>query len=346
MSQQRDSLDPTYADGVRQGDRRLLSQAITLVESTRAEDAARAVELLEELAPDAGASLRVGVSGVPGVGKSTLIDALGCRLTGQGKSVAVLAVDPSSALSGGSILGDKTRMTGLANEPNAFIRPSPAAASLGGVARRTREAMLLCEAARFDPVIIETIGVGQSEVAVSHMVDVFVVLVAAGAGDELQGIKRGIFELADLIVVTKADGENERRAAAAAAELGGALKILRGARAPAVMTCSTVSGADLRTATPHNARAIAATGVKIFGFTFLLPILNDIDGVTETGPHVVVIDASRHDVHQHILGSNLRCRDHFALPGIFRLTEPVGPDYKRMHFFGYFSQRWVFAQFI
>jgi GTPase len=217
------TLDQLEA-GVRCADRVLLARAITLVESHRPEDQARAGELLARLADATGGAHRVGLSGVPGVGKSTLIEALGTRLVEAGRRVAVLAVDPSSTLSGGSILGDKARMDRLAQLDQAFIRPSPSAASLGGVARRTRETMLLCEAAGFDVVLVETVGVGQSEVAVSELVDTFVVLMMPGAGDELQGIKKGILELADLVVVNKADGDLLPRARVAAADYSAALR--------------------------------------------------------------------------------------------------------------------------
>jgi LAO/AO transport system kinase len=194
------------ADAVRAGDRRSLARAITLVESTRADHRDEAAALLDELMPATGGSTRVGISGAPGAGKSTFIEALGLHLVDADREVAVLAVDPSSTRGGGSILGDKTRMEQLSRAPKAFIRPSPSKGTLGGVARRTREAMLVCEAAGFDVVLVETVGVGQSEVAVAGMVDVFTLLLAPGAGDELQGVKRGIVELADLVVVNKADG--------------------------------------------------------------------------------------------------------------------------------------------
>ena len=195
------------ANALVKGDRRALAKGITLVESHRAKDEASAAALVKHCLPHAGRAMRIGLSGAPGVGKSTFIEALGTWLIGQGKRVAVLAVDPSSRRSGGSILGDKTRMVRLAQQTAAFIRPSPAGTTLGGVARRTREAMLLVEAAGFDVVFVETVGVGQSETAVADMVDMFIVLVSPGGGDELQGIKRGIMELADLVVVTKADGD-------------------------------------------------------------------------------------------------------------------------------------------
>jgi len=201
------STPTELAGAVLAGDRRALARAVTLVESTRDDDRSRAVELLEAMHPSAGGARRVGISGAPGVGKSIFIEALGCRLVDDGLRVAVLAVDPSSTRSGGSILGDKTRMSELARRPEAFIRPSPSGGDLGGVAVRTGEALVLCEAAGYDVVLIETVGVGQSEVAVADLVDTFVLLVSPGGGDELQGVKRGIMELADLVVVTKADGD-------------------------------------------------------------------------------------------------------------------------------------------
>jgi LAO/AO transport system kinase len=194
------------ADRVLQSDRRALARAITLIESSRPQDRDSARELLEKLVPNSGASLRVGISGVPGVGKSTFIESLGNYLIDKGHKVAVLAVDPSSAVSGGSILGDKTRMEKLSQRTEAFIRPSPAGETLGGVARRTRETMFAVEAAGFDIVLVETVGVGQSETAVSSMTDMFILMLLPGGGDELQGIKRGIIELADMILVNKADG--------------------------------------------------------------------------------------------------------------------------------------------
>jgi LAO/AO transport system kinase len=221
------SRPDALAAGVRGRDRRTLAKAITLVESTRADDQRAAQRLLELLLPDTGRAVRVGVSGVPGVGKSTFIEAFGLYLIGLGKRVAVLAVDPSSALSGGSILGDKTRMPRLAAAEEAFIRPSPSAGSFGGVTRRTREALLVCEAAGYDVVLVETVGVGQSEFAVASMVDFFLVLMLAGAGDELQGIKKGILELADALAINKADGDNVARATQAAAQYQAALALFR-----------------------------------------------------------------------------------------------------------------------
>jgi LAO/AO transport system kinase len=215
------------AGGVERGDRRLLAKAITLIESTRADHQDAAQRLLERLLPKTGGAVRIGITGVPGVGKSTFIEAFGLYLIGLGKRVAVLAVDPSSARTGGSILGDKTRMARLSAVPQAFIRPSPSGGSLGGVARRTREVMLLCEAAGYDVVVVETVGVGQSEVAVHAMVDFFLVLMLAGAGDELQGIKKGILEIADALAINKADGDNVAHAQEAAAQYIAALNLFR-----------------------------------------------------------------------------------------------------------------------
>jgi LAO/AO transport system kinase len=235
-----------YVDGVRSGDRAVLARAITLVESEQAAHAELAQEVLEALLPDTGGACRVGISGVPGAGKSTFIDVLGTMLTGQGRRVAVLAVDPTSTVSGGSILGDKTRMAKLANEPHAYIRPSPTSGTLGGVARKTRESILLCEAAGFDVVLVETVGVGQSETLVAAMVDYFLVLLIAGAGDELQGIKRGILEVADMIAINKADGDNRERAIRAQASYQNALRLMRAGRVPPVVTCSALEKRGLK----------------------------------------------------------------------------------------------------
>ena len=232
------------------GDRRALSRAITLVESARADHRAAAVALLARVADPARQALRIGLSGTPGVGKSTFVDAFGTRLTGQGLRVAVLAVDPSSTRSGGSILGDKTRMDRLARDPAAFIRPSPSQTELGGVARRSREAIALCEAAGFDAVIVETVGVGQSETMVARMTDLFVLLLAPGGGDELQGVKRGIMETADLILINKADGALTAQAQATRADYAGALRLLRRRDGdpdgfPKALAVSAVSGDGL-----------------------------------------------------------------------------------------------------
>ncbi|UCE84951.1 MAG: methylmalonyl Co-A mutase-associated GTPase MeaB [Deltaproteobacteria bacterium] len=230
---------------VRAGDRRTVAKTITLLESRRPDQAARGQEILEKLVPYTGGSLRLGITGAPGVGKSTFIEALGLRLIEKGHRLAVLAVDPTSPRSGGSILGDKTRMERLAQDEAAFIRPSPSGGSLGGVAERTRETLLLTEAAGFDIVLVETVGIGQSEVAVHSMVDCFTLLLQPGAGDELQGIKKGVLELADALVVTKADGELRRAAERSRAEYAHALELLRPASphwTPRVLAVSAVSG--------------------------------------------------------------------------------------------------------
>ncbi len=237
-----------YERGVRACDRGVLARAVTLVESREGSDAALAQELLARVLPSTGRARRVGITGVPGVGKSTFIDELGMRLLAAGKRVAVLAIDPTSQLSGGSILGDKTRMERLSLEPDAFIRPTPSGLSPGGVARRTRETMLLCEAAGFDVVLVETVGVGQGETAVADMVDFFLVLVLPGAGDELQGIKKGAFELADALAVNKADGDGATRATLALADLRSALRYLprrRESWAPRAVAVSGQTGAGL-----------------------------------------------------------------------------------------------------
>lgn len=233
------------AAGVVAGDRRLLARAITLVESTRDDHRQRAAELLDAVMAKTGGAARIGISGAPGVGKSTFIEAFGLRLVGDGHRVAVLAVDPSSARTGGSILGDKTRMGELGRASEVFIRPSPARGTPGGVARRSREALLLCEAAGFDVVVVETVGVGQAETAVAGMVDTFCLLVAPAGGDDLQGIKRGVMELADLVVVNKADGDLLPAARHAASDYGSALSLLR-PKTPAwsarVLLCSALTG--------------------------------------------------------------------------------------------------------
>jgi len=234
-----------WSEAVRAGDRRAVAKTITLLESTRDEDALLAQQMLEALVPHSGHAVRLGVTGPPGVGKSTLIEALGLHLVAKGHRVAVLAVDPSSPVSGGSILGDKTRMERLAQCEAAFIRPSPSGGSLGGVAHRTREGMLVCEAAGFDVVIVETVGVGQSEIGVHAMVDFFGVLLQPGAGDNLQGMKRGVLELADALVVTKADGEQRLLAERTRAEHAQALELLRPASptwTPRVIAASARTG--------------------------------------------------------------------------------------------------------
>ena len=239
------SLDD-IAQGVKAGNRAVLAQAITLVESSRMADQARARQLIQTLMPETGKAHRVGITGVPGVGKSTTIDQLGMNLIAAGHRVAVLAVDPTSRRTGGSILGDKTRMQRLSQEPAAFIRPSPTSGTLGGVARRTRETMALVEAAGFDVVIVETVGVGQSETAVAEMVDFFLVLLLSGGGDDLQGIKKGIIELADMIAINKADGANMEPATRAAADYRGALNILTPASPSWQPPVLTISGRDDR----------------------------------------------------------------------------------------------------
>jgi LAO/AO transport system kinase len=235
-----------YVAGIPAGDRALLARAITLVESTNPEHGRLARTVLQELLPKTGNAVRLGMTGVPGVGKSTTIDQLGMNLIADGHLVAVLAIDPTSKRSGGSILGDKTRMNALAQEKNAFIRPSPSSGTLGGVTKRTRETMALVEAAGFDVVIVETVGVGQSEVAVADMVDFFLVLLLSGGGDDLQGIKKGIIELADMIAINKADGDNIKRAERAVADYKAALQIFTPANVTWFPPVLTVSGRDNR----------------------------------------------------------------------------------------------------
>ena len=254
------------AEAVRHGDRAELARAITLVESTRADHREQAQRLLLALMPSAGNAMHIGITGVPGVGKSTTIEALGMYLIGQGHRVAVLAVDPSSTRTGGSILGDKTRMARLAVHPDAYIRPSPTSGTLGGVAKATRETIVLLEAAGFDVVLVETVGVGQSEVAVSNMVDTFVFLTLARTGDQLQGIKKGVLELADIVVVNKADGAHAIEAKAAARELAAAIRLIYPHETlwrPPVLTMSAVEGSGLKelwdTVLQHR-DALAAAG--------------------------------------------------------------------------------------
>jgi LAO/AO transport system kinase len=247
-SRKNDEAVEELATAVRSGDRAALPRAITLLESTRADHREQAQQLLLELLPDSGNAHRVGITGVPGVGKSTTIESLGMQLIEQGHRVAVLAVDPSSTRTGGSILGDKTRMARLAVHPDAYIRPSPTSGTLGGVAKATREAVVLLEAAGFDVILIETVGVGQSEVAVANMVDTFVLLTLARSGDQLQGIKKGVLELADVVVVNKADGDHLREARSAARELSSAIRLIYPRKTlwrPPVLTMSAVEGTGL-----------------------------------------------------------------------------------------------------
>jgi LAO/AO transport system kinase len=288
------------AAGIVAGDRTLLARAITLVESQRAEGDSAAQELLDRLRDATGGAHRVGVSGPPGVGKSTLIDALGLRLADAGTRVAVLAVDPSSTISGGSVLADKTRMHRLAQHDNAFIRPSPTSLTLGGVARRTRETMLLCEAAGYEVVLIETVGVGQSEVLVADMVDSFLVLALPGSGDELQGIKKGILELADVVAVNKADGDRAALARETKSELSAALRYLPPrsphwrARALAVSAATGEGLAELWEALVEHRAALVAAGeleerrrrqlerwVRLLAEEYLLRAFRDDPGVAE-----------------------------------------------------------------
>lgn len=242
------------AGAIRGGDRTVLSRAITLIESKRADHRHSAAALTQALLPETGKAIRVGITGAPGVGKSTLIYALGSMLTGQSHKIAVLAVDPSSRRTGGSILADKTRMARLAIDANAFIRPSPSSGTLGGVAAKTRETLLLCEAAGYDAVLVETVGVGQSEIAVADMTDFFLVLALPGAGDELQALKKGVVELADMIAVNKADGDNLARARLAASQYGAALHILSPRSpnwSPPVVTCSALTGEGIAALWEH-----------------------------------------------------------------------------------------------
>ncbi|MBK6508190.1 MAG: methylmalonyl Co-A mutase-associated GTPase MeaB [Haliea sp.] len=233
--------------GLLGGNRRALAKAITLVESTLDTHREQAQDILEQVLPHSGNSLRIGITGVPGVGKSTFIEAFGLHLIAQGKRVAVLAVDPSSPIAGGSILGDKTRMEELSRREEAFIRPTPAAGALGGVAQKTRETMLLCEAAGYDVILVETVGVGQSEYQVAGMVDFFMVLMLPGGGDELQGIKKGIMELADALVINKADGESAQLAIATQRQYSSAMSLLRHNSfwTPRVMTCSALTNFNI-----------------------------------------------------------------------------------------------------
>jgi LAO/AO transport system kinase len=238
-----------FVEGILSGDRSILSQAITLVESSHQKDSEIAQLIIEKCLPYSSKSIRIGITGVPGAGKSTFIETFGKLITSENRMLAVLAIDPSSSHSRGSILGDKTRMERLSNDPNAFIRPSPAAGTLGGVARKTRETIILCEAAGFDTILVETVGVGQSETAVSSMVDFFLLLLLAGAGDELQGIKRGIMEMADTIAITKADGNNRHFAEVAKVQYQTALHLFPPSSSgwiPNVVTCSALENAGIK----------------------------------------------------------------------------------------------------
>lgn len=238
-----------YVEGVLSGDRVMLARTITLIESSAKKHRDLAEEVLKRLMPHTGNSIRVGITGVPGAGKSTLIEAFGSMLCDDGHKVAVLAIDPSSSVTGGSILGDKTRMEKLARNPRAFVRPSPSGGTLGGVTRKTRETMLVCEAAGYDVILIETVGTGQNEVAVRSMVDFFLVIALTGAGDELQGMKKGVMELADAIFINKADGENKKRAMRAQAEYNRVLYFLQSPTEgwkPKAYTCSALTGENIR----------------------------------------------------------------------------------------------------
>jgi LAO/AO transport system kinase len=261
------TLKPSdLARGIKAGDRATLARAITLIESKRADHRKAAHHLVQELLPLTGKAVRLGITGAPGAGKSTTIDVLGVTLTGRGHKVAVLAVDPSSSRTGGSILGDKTRMAQLASDPNAFVRPSPSSGTLGGVAAKTRETMLLCEAAGYDVVLVETVGIGQSETTVADMTDFFLVLMIPGAGDELQGLKKGIVELADMVAVNKADGDNMARAKLAAADYRAALNILAPHSptwSPPVVTYSALTGngiSELWSQVQAHKKLMTATG--------------------------------------------------------------------------------------
>ncbi|MDX3077112.1 methylmalonyl Co-A mutase-associated GTPase MeaB [Streptomyces sp. MI02-7b] len=294
-----------YVKGVLDGSRAWIARAITLVESTRPDHRELAQRLLTELLPHAGKARRIGVSGVPGVGKSTFVDAFGTMLTGLGHRVAVLAVDPSSTLTGGSILGDKTRMERLSVDRAAFVRPSPSAGTLGGVAKATRESMVVVEAAGYDVVLVETVGVGQSETAVSGMVDSFLLLTLARSGDQLQGIKKGVLELADVIAVNKADGPHERDARAAARELSGALRLMQSADAawtPPVLTCSAREDTGLDVVWERLERHRA---------------LLDSDGRLEAKRRDQQMEWAWSMVRDELLG---RLRDH---PGVRRLAPEV-----------------------
>ena len=301
-------------EGVRDGNRTSVSRAITLVESGRADHRAAARELLTELTDPEVDCVRVGISGVPGVGKSTFIETLGSQLTGAGQRVGVLAVDPSSTRTGGSVLGDKTRMAKLSADPNAYIRPSPTAGTLGGVARATTQAMIVLEAAGYDVVLVETVGVGQSEVTVAGMVDTFLFLTIARTGDQLQGIKKGILEIADVIAVNKADGDRETEAKSAAKELSGALRLVHSSGegwVPPVLTCSGLHGSATSTrsgtASCRTARSSATDGLATkraeqqLDFTWAL-VRDELDQRLRRSPGVKAI---RDDVRRELLAGEL-----------------------------------------
>jgi len=301
----------TLVEGIRAGRRAAVSRAITLVESSKPEHRVAARELLSELAGGPTA-VRVGISGVPGVGKSTFIEALGSRLTAAGHRVGVLAVDPSSVRTGGSVLGDKTRMARLAVDPNAFIRPSPSSGTLGGVARATSQAMVVLEAAGYDVVLVETVGVGQSEVTVAGMVDTFLFLTLARTGDQLQGIKKGILEIADVITVNKADGDREQEARAAARELAGALRLVRGHGewAPPVVTCSALTDVgvdDVWTRIEAHREHLGAEGLahkragQQLDFTWAL-VRDELEQRLRRSPGVAAI---RDEVREAVLSGEL-----------------------------------------
>ncbi len=301
------------AEGVRSGQRGAVARAITLVESRRADHRAAARELLTEIAPEAGGAVRVGISGVPGVGKSTFIEALGRHLTGRDLKVGVLAVDPSSVRTGGSVLGDKTRMASLATDPKAYIRPSPSAGTLGGVARATSQAMTILEVAGYDVVLVETVGVGQSEITVAGMVDTFLFLTIARTGDQLQGIKKGILEIADVIAVNKAAGERAKEAEATARELSGALRLVYAGTqgwVPPVLTCSALEMTGIDTVWSRIIRHrefMGSTGLaekraqQQLDFTWAL-VRDEIDQRLRTDENVAAV---RESLRERVLAGEL-----------------------------------------
>lgn len=308
------AIDPvTLAAGVREGRRASISQAITLVESSRSDHRAAARELLTDLAADAGGAIRVGISGVPGVGKSTFIEALGNYLVAQGHRVGVLAVDPSSVRTGGSVLGDKTRMATLSVNPAAFIRPSPSAGTLGGVARATSQAMTVLEAAGFDVILVETVGVGQSEITVAGMVDTFLFLTLARTGDQLQGIKKGILEIADVIAVNKADGDRAREAEVTARDLAGALRLVYAGTqnwVPPVLTCSALEASGIDAVWSRVIRHREFMGFKgvrekraqqQLDFTWAL-VRDELDQRLRTDPQVAAV---REKIRSEVLSGDL-----------------------------------------